>query len=71
MADSPDSNKPPQVNPGALSVEELARLLTAAGGTRFTVEQVRSALDAGMPVADDGRLNLVHVTAWLAREVQA
>lgn len=59
------------VNPMALTVEELARLLTAAGGLRVTPEQVRADLEAGAPVGRDGRINLVHYAAWLAREVQS
>lgn len=58
------------VNPMALSVEQVSRLLSAAGSRRITVEQVQADLDAGAPVGPDGRINLVHYTAWLVREVQ-
>jgi len=61
----------PAVNPMALSVEEVSRLLSAAGGKRITVEHVQADLDAGAPVGPDGRINLVHYAAWLVREVQA
>ena len=71
----PDSSvatpPPPRVNPAALSVEELARLLSVAGGKQVTTEQIQADIDAGAPVNATGTLNLVHVTAWLAREVQA
>lgn len=60
----------PAVNPMALSVEQVSRLLSAAGGKRVTVQQVQADLDAGAPVGPDGRINLVHYTAWLVREVQ-
>lgn len=60
----------PAVNPTALSVEEVSRLLSAAGGKRITVEQVQADLDAGAPVGRDGKINLVHYAAWLVREVQ-
>jgi len=60
----------PAVNPMALSVEEVSRLLSAAGGKRITAEQVQADLDAGAPVGADGKINLVHYTAWLVREVQ-
>ncbi len=59
------------VNPMALSVEELAKILSAGGGKRVTVEQVQADIDAGAPVGPGGRVNLVHYAAWLAREVQA
>ena len=60
-----------KVNPLALSVEEAARMLSAAGGKRITPEQVQADIDAGAPVGADGRINLVHYAAWLVREVQA
>lgn len=60
----------PTVNPMALSVEEVSRLLSAAGGKRITAEQVQADLDAGAPVGPDGKINLVHYAAWLVREVQ-
>ncbi|MCC7408391.1 MAG: hypothetical protein IT442_09975 [Phycisphaeraceae bacterium] len=61
----------PAVNPMALSLEEVSRLLSAAGGKRVTVEEVQADVDAGAPVGPDGRINLVHYAAWLVREVQA
>lgn len=62
---------PATVNPVALTVEETARMLSAGGGRRVTVEQVQADIDAGAPVGRDGRINLVHYAAWLLREVQA
>lgn len=62
---------PPVVNPASLSIDEVSRLLSAAGGIRVAPEQVRADIDAGAPVGPDGRINLVHYTAWLVREVQA
>ena len=59
------------VNPLALSIEEVARLLSAAGGRKVTSEQVQADIDAGAPVGAGGRVNLVHYAAWLVREVQA
>jgi hypothetical protein len=65
-----DPSVPPtqQLNPASLSVEDLARLLSAAGGRPVTAEQVRADLDAGAPLGRDGRMNLVHYAAWLVRE---
>jgi hypothetical protein len=70
-ADSPQTNSPARLNPAALTVDELARLLSAAGGRQVSPEQVQADIDAGAPVNASGTLNLLHVTAWLAREVQA
>ncbi|MCC7407738.1 MAG: hypothetical protein IT442_06675 [Phycisphaeraceae bacterium] len=59
------------INPAALSIEDVAKLLSAAGGRRITPEDVQEDIDTGAPVGRDGRMNLVHYTAWLIREVQA
>jgi hypothetical protein len=57
------------LNPSALTVAEAARLLAAAGGRPVTEEMVRAAIDAGAPVAADGRVNLVELMAWLEQAV--
>lgn len=59
------------VNPLALSVEEMAKILSAGGGRKVTAEQVQADINAGAPVGAGGRMNLVHYAAWLVREVQA
>ena len=75
MADRPESANPnsaagaDRVDPGALSVEQIARLLTAAGGKTVSERTVRAHIEAGAPVSAEGRLNLVHYVAWLVREV--
>ncbi len=58
------------VDPLALSVEEVARLLSAGGGRKVTAAQVQADLDSGAPRRPDGKVNLVHYAAWLARQVQ-
>jgi hypothetical protein len=68
-ASTPNPNLP-AVNPAALSVEDMSRLLSVGGGKKVTPEQVQADIDAGAPVGPGGRLNLVHYTAWLVREVQ-
>ena len=60
----------PAVNPASLSIEDMSRLLSAGGGKKVTPEEVQADIDAGAPVGPGGRLNLVHYTAWLIREVQ-
>lgn len=62
------------MNPTSLSIDEVSRLLSLAGGNlrkRVTVEQIQADIDAGAPVGPGGRINLVHYAAWLLREVQA
>ena len=53
----------------ALNAEQLAKVLSAAGGRRITEEMIRADMDAGAPVNPDGTVNLIHYTAWLVREM--
>lgn len=70
MADSTPGHDAVQMNPTSLSLEDMAKLLSAAGGRKVTPQQVQADIDAGAPVGRDGRMNLIHYAAWLAREVQ-
>ena len=53
----------------ALTVAQMAKVLSAAGGRKISQEMVLADIDAGAPVNPDGTLNLVHYTAWLAKEM--
>ena len=59
----------PPIDPLNLTVAEAALLLSKASGKAITEEQVREAVEAGCPTGPDGNLNLVHVAAWLNREL--
>ena len=71
MTAGKDSPKIPggQIDPSALTAQQAATILAAAGGREIPVEMVQAALDAGAPVAADGRLNLVELIAWLEKEM--
>jgi len=56
-------------NPSALTADQLSRLLVASGSKSATAKVIRRHIEAGAPTAADGRLNLVHYVAWVAREV--
>lgn len=58
-----------QLNPAAIAAEDLARLLSAAGGTPIDANQIRADIDAGAPTNADGSINLVHYAAWLVYEL--
>ena len=62
---------PTPINPLSLSPSEAALLLSKASGKPVTGEMIREAVEAGCPVAANGHFNLVHVAAWLNRELQA
>lgn len=57
------------LNPQALSLEDVARILSASGWKPVTVAMVRDDIDDGAPVNADGTINLVHYAAWLVREM--
>jgi hypothetical protein len=52
-----------------LSVEQAAKLLSAAAKVRVPAEQIAADLEAGAPRNPDGTINLVHYAAWLAKEM--
>jgi len=47
----------------ALTVEQLTKML------QIPAEKVREHVDSGAPTDADQRINLVHYTAWLNREL--
>jgi len=53
----------------ALSVADVAALLTRVGGKPVTAEMIREDVAAGAPQNPDGTINLVQYAAWLVREV--
>jgi len=57
------------LDPNRLSVEQAAKLLSAAAKVRVPAEQIAADLEAGAPRNQDGTLNLVHYAAWLVREM--
>lgn len=56
------------LNPQALRLEDLARLLSAAAGRPVTVAMLETDIDAGAPTSADGTMNLVHYVAWLLKQ---
>ena len=57
------------VDPTRLPVEQAAKLLAAAYRERIDPEKIRSDLQNGAPVNADGTINLVHYSAWQAKEM--
>lgn len=57
------------VNPNALTVPQVARLLTRAGSAAVTEAMIEADLVAGAPANRDGTINLVHYAAWLVKEM--
>ena len=59
------SNK---IDPGKLTPDTLALLLSNAGQRRITEEQVRQIAEAGDLLSVDRTVNLVQYAAFLAKE---
>ena len=64
----PDNNPPQPINPQALRLEDLARILTASGPKSVTLEMLQEDIKNGAPVNLDGTMNLVNYAAWLVKE---
>ena len=63
------SKHAPHNDPTRLSVEQAAKLLSAAYRERIEPEKIRLDLQNGAPVNADGTINLVHYSAWQAKEM--
>ena len=60
-------NKP--MDPNRLTVEQAARVLSAASSRQVGIELLRQDLEAGAPTNPDGTINLVNYAAWLVGEM--
>jgi len=57
------------VNPAAMPVADMARLLSRAGERRVTEDMLREDIEAGAPANPDGTINLMHFAAWFVRDM--
>jgi hypothetical protein len=66
---SGDASTPsPGIKVTALSLADLAKLLSKSAGRTISPETLRRDVDAGAPVNQDGTINLVHYAAWMVKE---
>ena len=63
------SETPAKVNPGALTIEQLANILSNVGRQLIEPAWIEADLLSGAPCNADGTINLVHYTIWLVREM--
>lgn len=54
------------VAPTAMTLEQLADFLSRAGGNAVSAADIAADIEAGAPKNEDGTVNLLHYTAWLA-----
>lgn len=64
-----DGRQGPQLNPQALRLDVLARILSASGGRQVSVENLEADIEDGAPTNPDGTINLVNYAAWLVGEM--
>lgn len=58
-----------KINFTALTKEQLVLLLRKVGSTHFSLTTLDVDIAAGVPVNQDGTVNLVYYCAWLVREI--
>lgn len=63
-----EENMSKKIDPGKLTPETLALLLSNAGQRLVTEQQVRDIAEAGELLSVDGTINLIQYTAFLAKE---
>lgn len=67
MKPQPQGENP---NPQALTIPQLAELLTKSGRTKIAPASIAADVAAGAPANADGTINLLHYAAWLAEGQQ-
>ena len=58
-----------RVDPNRLTIEQAAKLLSAAAKVRIPPDQIAADLEAGAPRNPDGTISLVHYAAWILKEM--
>jgi len=53
----------------ALSIDEVAKVLSSASGRQITEEQVSVIVECGNLIKPDGTVSLIEYTAFLVREL--
>ena len=66
-----EERQPGPMNPQALHLADMARILSASGSSPVTVEMLQADIDDGAPRNPDGTMNLVLFAAWLVKEISS
>jgi hypothetical protein len=53
------------LDPTALTVDQVAELVTKAGKRKLQPGEIKQDIEAGAPTNGDGSINLVNYAAWL------
>lgn len=66
---NPEGRQGGPLNPQALRLGDLARILSASGPRPVTVEMLQADIGDGAPTNPDGTMNLVEYARWLIQEM--
>jgi hypothetical protein len=66
---NPEGRQPGPLNPQALRLEDMARILSASGQRPVGVEMIEADVSDGAPLNPDETMNLVLYAAWLVKEM--
>ena len=66
---NPEERQPGPLNPQALRLVDMARILSASGQRPVSVEMIKTDVGDGAPLNPDGTMNLVLYAAWLVKEM--
>ncbi len=61
------SNAGGTLDPNRLTIEQAAKLLSAAAKVRVPLEHIAADLESGAPRNADGTINLMYYAAWLVK----
>ena len=53
----------------SITPQKLAEILRKSGSREVSEATIAADIEAGAPVAGDGRLNMIEYAAWLIREM--
>ena len=63
------SEKTPKIT--AITPKKLAEILRKSGSREVSDATIAADIEAGMPVTEDGTINMIEYAAWLVREPSA
>jgi len=66
---NPEDRQAGPLNPKALRLADMARILSASGPRPVTAEMLQVDLANGAPTNADGTMNLIYYAAWLVKNV--
>ena len=52
----------------AMPPDKLVEILKKSGSRKISANTIAADIDAGMPVGDDGTINMIEYAAWLVSE---